>query len=57
MLLLRALHAGGANAQSVTVMIFSTLTLNRSPGVRLDLTQVWWQFISVHQVAAPRHLR
>jgi len=33
------------------------ITLNRSPGVRLDPTQVWWQFISVHQVAEPRHLR
>ena len=33
------------------------LTLNRSPGVHLDPTQVWWQLISVHQVAAPHHLR
>jgi len=34
-----------------------SLTLNRSPGGHLEPTQVWWQFISVHQVAAPRHLR
>ena len=49
----RSFYGLGALAEKMHV----PLTLNRSPGVHLDPTQVWWQFISVHQLAAPRHLR